>query len=175
MKETRQMQRRKRKRHEFKDRKMIRVVLEDWGGGTHLVQITSGIKHGEFDQNRGRKVQRLTQLRVQDLALVHGPKRQQSLLSLLDGDVITIPLLDSEGAVGLDHLGAAGTSVNHRTLSLVQSLQSLLVGGELDKGKRHVVGVATDLDPALPVLKELAVDGSLKGNIVLRLRQAEGR
>lgn len=166
------MQGRKRKRHRTDVRTMHRVVVEDWGR-THLVQITSGIEHGELHQNRGWKVQRLTQLGVQDLALIHRPEGQQSLLGFLDGDGATVSLLDSEGTVGLDHLGAAGTSVNHRTLALVQSLQSLFVGGELDECERHVVRVATDLDPALPVLQKLAVDGSLKGNIILGLRQAE--
>lgn len=116
------------------------------------MQIASRIEHGELDQNTGWHVQRLAQLGVQDLALVHGAEGQKGLLSLVDGDGTAGLLLNHKGTVGFDHLGAAGTPKDHRTLALVQSLKGLLVGGELDEGERHVVGVAADLDPALAVL-----------------------
>lgn len=139
------------------------------------MQIASSIKHGEFDQNGRWQMKRLAQLGVHDLAFVHRTERQQGLLSLGDSDGSTALLLDDKGTIGLDHLGAAGTSKDHGTLALVQSVQSLLVGGELDEGKWHVVGVATNLNPAFAVLQKLAVDGSLEGNVILGLRQARGR
>lgn len=128
---------------------------------TDRVEITSGIEHGELDQNSWREAQRVAQLGVKHLALVHGTEGQQSLLSLIDGDGAAVLLLDDEGTVGLDHLCAARTAVDHGTLALLQGLHGLLIRGELDKGEGHVVRVATDLDPALAILHELAVDGRL--------------
>lgn len=136
------------------------------------MKITGGIKHGKLDQNGGGITERSAQVGVQLLNLAQRAKGQKGLLSLLDGDGSTVLLLDDKSAVGLDGLGATSTAVNQSTLTLDKSLLSLLIRGELDESKRHVVGVAADLDPALAVLEELTVESSLERNIILWLRQA---
>lgn len=80
--------------------------------------------------------------------------------------------LNDEGTVGLDHLGAARSTVNQSSLTLLQSLLSFLVRSELNESEGHVLTIATDLDPTLAVLHELPVDTGLESDIILGLRKA---
>lgn len=145
------------------------------GRYTHSVQVASRIKHGELNQDGGRIAQVVTQLRVQELALAQLAESHQNSLSLINSDGSAGLLLNNESAVGLDHLSATRTAKDDGTSALLKSILGLGVAGELDKGKRHVVRVATNLDPALAILEELAVDGSLESEIVSGLRQASKR
>lgn len=142
------------------------------GINTYSVQITSRIKHGELDENSGRISQGVAQLRMQELALAQLTESQQDSLRLVNGDGRASLLLNDKGAIRLDHLCATGTAKDQSTPALLESVLSLSIAGELYKGKRHVVRVATDLDPALAILEEFAVDGSLESDVVLWLRQA---
>lgn len=139
------------------------------------MQVASRIEHGELDQDGGRIAQVVTQLRVQELALAQLAESHQDSLSLINGNGSAGLLLNNEGTVGLDHLSATWAAKDDGTPALLQSILGLGVAGELDKCERHVVRVATNLDPALAILEKLAVDGSLESEIVSGLRQASDR
>lgn len=140
------------------------------GKYTYSVQIAGRVEHGELDQDSGRVAQSVTQLRVQELALAQLAESLQNSLSLINGDGSTGLLLNDEGAVGLDHLSATRAAKDDGTPALLESLLSLSVAGELDKGERHVVRIAPNLDPALAILEKLTVNSSLEGDVVLGLR-----
>lgn len=142
------------------------------GTNTYSVQIASRVEHGELDQDSGRVAQSVAQLRVQELTLAQLAESLQNSLSLINGDGSAGLLLNDKGAVGLDHLSATRAAKDNGTPALLESLLSLRVAGELDKGERHVVRVAANLDPALAILEKLTVNSSLESNVVLGLRQA---
>lgn len=131
------------------------------------MKITSRVEHGELDKDGGRETKWLSQLRMQKFALAERSKRQQGFLSLVNGNVSTVLSLDDKSTIRLDHFSATGSTVNHGSLTLLQGVLGFLVRGELNKGEGHVVRVAANLDPALAVLQELAVDSRFEGDIVL--------
>lgn len=136
------------------------------------MKITGRIEHGELDQNSRRISQRIAQLGVQELGLGDVAKGGQDGAALGDGDGRAILPHDDEGAVGLDHLGAAGPAADDGALGLLQSGGGLGLGGVLHEGEGHVATVAADLDVALAVLDELASQSGLQSDIVLGFRQA---
>lgn len=145
---------------------------EETGKYTYSVQIAGRVEHGELDQDSGRVAQSVTQLRVQELALAQLAESLQNSLSLINGDGSAGLLLNDKGAVGLDHLSATRAAKDDGTSALLESLLSLSVAGELNKGERHVVRIAANLDPALAILEKLTVNSSLESDVVLGLRQA---
>lgn len=153
-----------------KTRGQEQVKDEQRGRYTYSVQIASRVEHGELDQDSGRVAQSIAQLRVQELALAQLAESLQNSLGLINGDGSAGLLLNDKSTVGLDHLSTTRTAKYDGSPALLESLLSLRVAGELDKGERHVVRVAANLDPALAILEKLTVNSSLESNIVLGLR-----